>query len=90
MMIQVDEVYVNATRDTIFGESGKYEPFTDNIKKLFRAYQQEFGRCISRVYIDTKTGTKPIGWVFQKRQQYTDSKDTYIREVWVTIHKEET
>jgi len=88
--MKVNEVYINATRDQRFGESGPYEPYTTNIGKLFRSYQKEFGRCTSKVYIDTDQGPKAIGWVFIKTMKYEDARsknDIYVREVWVTIHK---
>lgn len=57
---------------------------------LFKHCQKEHGRCISRVYIDTKDGkAKAIGWVFRKRDKYTDCDKTFIRETWVTLHKKE-
>lgn len=84
MPLMVSEVYVNATTDTRFGDSGIYECFTDSLGELFRRMQKEYGRCVSKVYIDSIKGTKSVGWVFQKMMQYEDSKKTYIREVWVS------
>jgi len=64
-----------------------YEPFTDDVGTLFRALQREHGRCVSKVYHDGADGQPiPIGWVFQKRQQYSDCADTYLQEVWVTLY----
>lgn len=91
-MLQINESYVNQTKGHRFGESGWYEPLTDDRAKLFRSLQREFGRCASRVYQDTPDG-KPdaIGWVFEKRMRYDDARgnnadrDFYIREVWVTL-----
>lgn len=81
MQTEEDKIYSN-------GESGFYEPFTDDIKQLFKALQREYGRCTSKVYIDTPEGIKPIGWVFEKKMQYTDCKDFYKSIVWITLHKE--
>ena len=69
------------------GDSGLYEPYTDNIKQLFYSYMREYGRCVSKVYIDTDQGVKAVGWVFQKRMKYTDCNDTYLQETWVTLHE---
>lgn len=55
--------------------------------ELYRECVREFGRCTGKVYVDTKTGTKQRGWVFVKRMKYEDSKDVYLREVWVTVHE---
>jgi hypothetical protein len=54
--------------------------------KLFRLLTKEHGRCTGKVYIDRKDGaTIHIGWVFQKRAQYTDSRETYLQETWATF-----
>ena len=85
--IWVSEEFVNLDRDCRFGETEPYESFTDDVGKLFRSLMKEYGRCISKVFIDTKAGvTKAVGWVFLKRDKYEGSQDTYLREVWVTLH----
>jgi hypothetical protein len=85
----VQEVYLNATERHRFGESGLYEPFTEDTGKLFRAYRSEFGRCVSKVYIDRKEGPPiAVGWVFIKRERYEDTREPYLREVWVTLYDE--
>lgn len=81
------ESWVNNTENYRCGDSGYYEPFTDNLKILFRNYQREYGRCISKIYIDTPEGAKAIGWVFRKRAKYTDCNEHYILETWITLHE---
>ena len=83
--LEIRESYVNQTKGYNFGSSVWYEPFTDNIGDLFRALQREFGRCVSKVYIDAPVAfypatAKPVGWVFEKKCQYTDCMETYIQE----------
>ena len=83
------EEYVQVTDDDKsyrVGDSGIYETFTDDIKRLFQSYQREYGRCQSKVYVDTDNGPRAIGWVFVKRAKYTDSDDTYLQETWVSLH----
>jgi hypothetical protein len=100
----VSESFVDATQGVRFGVSEPYEPYTDDIGRLFRDMQKEYGRCVGAVYVDaagTKIGDnatppekpKRIGWVFQKRLEYEDARESwsadrrfYIREVWVTLH----
>jgi hypothetical protein len=69
--------------DTIFHAEGKL-----NLSQLYAYGVKEFGRCISKVYLDDENG-KPyqIGWVFQKRVTYSDSRETYLSEVWLTIER---
>ena len=94
MLVQEDWIEIqNANQDNEkrfrCGDSGLYEPYTDNIKRLFTSYMREYGRCVSKVYIDTPEGTKAIGWVFQKRTKYADCNKTYLQETWVTLHENE-
>ena len=84
-MLWIKEEFSNATKGYSFSHCDAYETSFDNAGALFRSLQSEYGRCTSRVYIDTKTGTKAIGWVFEKRMQYEDSKEYYTHEVWVTV-----
>ena len=86
--LYVQETFVNATEGHRIGESDVYETFTDNTGELYRAMQREYGRCISKVYIDAEGGPKAIGWVFQGRDKYEDTGEVYLREVWVTLHDE--
>ena len=83
----VQETFVNRTRNAIVGESEPYEPYTDNTGRLFRAYQREHGRCISKMYADGPTEPIQVGWVFLKRQKYDDCNETYLSETWVTLYE---
>lgn len=88
MPLQIRESFVNLDRDIIFGESDWYEPFTDDVGQLFMSLQREYGRCASRMYSDP--GARPCGWVFVKRDAYEDTGETYLRETWVHVRREET
>ena len=66
---------------------------------LYRSLQKEFGRCISKVYVDTKEQqVMHVGWVFQKRKLFRDEygadprdKGSYLAETWVSLlSKDET
>lgn len=84
----VQETFVNATEGHQFGESDVYETWTGETGELYRDCVREYGRCIGRIGVDTAEGTTyPVGWVFLKRMQYEDSDQTYLREVWVTVHR---
>lgn len=96
MPLYVQETFISRTKDACFGESEVYEAWTDDLAKLFRALQKEYGRCTGPCYIDTKTGVRQIGWVFEKHMRYEDARpdsrgryrpqDYYLRAVWVTVH----
>ena len=85
----VQESYVQRREDGTTwdsGDSGEYEPFTDDLGRLFRSCQREYGRCVGKVYAEQEDGPGiPIGWVFEKRRQFTDCAETYMAETWVTI-----
>lgn len=85
-MLYAQESYVNATEGRLYGEGPVTETFTADRGELYRACQKEYGRCTGKVYIDSDEGPRAIGWVFQGRARYEDSDETYLREVWVTVH----
>ena len=67
-----------------------YSQYDERIDKqdrgcLFRRLSREFGRCSSKVYVGEGT---PVGWVFEKKALYDDTRETYIMETWVTITEE--
>ena len=78
----ISETYVNATEGYQLGDSGEYEPFTQNIGELFRSCQKQFGKCISKLFIGEG---RQMGWVFQKLTQYEDCKEKYLQETWVSL-----
>lgn len=80
--IYIQETWVSQEDDVIIGESDTYETFTDNKGVLFRELQKEYGRCVSKVYVDDD---KQVGWVFQKKQKYDDCNKLFTLETWITI-----
>lgn len=60
---------------------------TPDLGNIYRAMQSEYGRCRGGVFRDTKTGSIRTGWIFESRQQYDDSTDTYLRTAWVEIQE---
>ena len=85
--MKIRETFVDLTQGSWY-ESGWYIPFTDDRGQLYKSLAKEYGRCVSRVYVDMrgdgKVGPVPIGWVFLKRVPYdTSPKETYLQETWV-------
>lgn len=87
--LEVRETYFDKDTSRRFGQSDWYEPFTDKLGTLFRHNQQEFGRCVSKVYVvdSPSSPLRQIGWVFEKRMRYEGESDRYIREVWVEYRR---
>jgi hypothetical protein len=85
--MKIRETYVNVTKGYRYGETEWYEPYTENIGRLFKSLQKEYGRCISKIYIDGYGGqvVGSCGWVFQKKIQYEDCKEFYVQETWVEV-----
>jgi hypothetical protein len=84
--LYAQETWIDRTRNCGLGESDVYETFSNEAGDLYRAFQREYGRCMSRVYVDTPDGAKAIGWVFIQRTKYSDSPKTFLRETWITLH----
>ena len=82
MKIQIS--HVNRDKGYIYS---KYEEKLDKQDRgcMFRRLSREFGRCSSKVYVGEGT---PVGWVFEKKALYDDTRETYIMETWVTITEE--
>ena len=90
--MQIKETWLNKGKNYINGESGWYEPFTNSPKKLFQSCQKQYGKCVSKMYIeipyaDGTSKVEAIGWVFEKKQTYNRSDKTFIQEVWVEVRK---
>jgi hypothetical protein len=85
----ISETHVNATKHHVVSEIEPYETWADveQLGKLYKSLQSEYGRCISSMYIDhtDKVKTQKIGWVFLSRDTYEDTKETYLREVWISV-----
>ena len=91
----IHEAHRNKTENHLISDEIEYEAFTDDIGKLFRSLQNEYGRCVSKVYRDKKIVTNDhggerwevvsIGWVFEKRERYQDMDETYLHETWITL-----
>lgn len=96
MKLMTSETYVNVTEGYQFGSTDRpIEQLAESVGELFRDMQQEFGRCIGKMYRDLADGgVIQVGWVFQKRMTYEDSRrpyterDFYTREVWVEVFSE--
>jgi len=69
---------------------GPYETFTSNKGELFASLRREYGKCVSSVYIDRDNKIMRVGWVFEKRMNFTNSKESYIAETWITLVSPET
>jgi hypothetical protein len=84
--IYIQETWIDQKNKSIIGETDIYETFTDSKGKLFKALQNEYGRCISKIFVDDLDGkTKQVGWVFEKKQKYDDVNEFFILETWITI-----
>lgn len=63
------------------------QPIEGEIYQVYERMRKEYGRCSSKVYIDTKDKkAKPIGWVFEKKTKYDDSDDFFIKETWIALY----
>lgn len=81
----IRESYINVDNNSRYGDSDWYESSCISTSELYRTLVKDFGRCVSKVYIDKDGKSIQVGWIFQKRCKYDDCKDTFIREVWIDV-----
>lgn len=96
-VFQIQEVHIDKTRNVEVGRTEWYEPLTTDLGELYQHWAEEYGRCTSKMFQDSKDGTTyHVGYVFQARVPYgADSmasnrvnlspsmkKDTYLCEMW--------
>jgi hypothetical protein len=89
MSLFVQETYINRTAGHQIGETDVMDAYADTLGELYRASQADYGRCIGKIYRDGPDGPVATGWVFVGRDTYQRSDETYLREVWVTVHTAE-
>lgn len=85
LYIQEQCVEVGEEKRIMFYDSEVFLSRFTSVSEVFRYYQKERGRCVSKVYVGEKK-PKQIGWVFEKRAKYNDCDDTFLQETWITIH----
>lgn len=97
--LYLNETHISKNDDCIIGESGLVDSFFDtNDSKgyILDELKKEYGKVVSKVYIDKPVWNhfgyienyvpEHIGYVFEKKMQYQDCKETYIHQVWVTLY----
>jgi hypothetical protein len=86
------EAYLNRTEGHMIGE--QRTPFSEvyfkpTAAELYRYGLREYGRCTGKVWVDGDDGPPVhVGYVFEARDRYEDTGETYLREVWLTIERE--
>ena len=82
MLVQID---VTSKEDNclVYSDVENWDLY-DSVSDIYKAALKEYGRCISKIYVDGKdNAVKHVGWVFQKRCKYEDCNETYLQETWV-------
>jgi hypothetical protein len=91
----IEESLTNEERNCLTYKSEVYESSWDTIKSLFKSLQKEYGRCTGKIYIDIDNGglvgitTMSVGWVFAKKVKYSDCKEYFTQNAWITVHEKE-
>jgi hypothetical protein len=81
--LMVTAEYVNASGGYRLGVEPETEFYGETEGELFRFCLREYGRCISKVYVDRSfpapdgngkaSVVDQVGWCFQKRVEYQDA-----------------
>ena len=59
----IKETYVNETEGYLCGDSDWFETYYTNKHQAFKSLRKQYG-APHKMYIDTKSGAKQIGWIF--------------------------
>ena len=88
--MKVEETHVNRTEGYLLGDpeviDSENAVYGDDPGEIYRFCLKNYGRCSSKVYVDTDEGTKAVGWVFEKTDHYEDTGEPFIHETWVTLY----
>jgi hypothetical protein len=85
MDYRVKTTLVNEDQNCRTYDDLEYEHF-DSPGEAFRAMREQYGRCTDHIYIDKKDGsTTKLGWVFVKREKYTDCNEYYLQCAWCSL-----
>ena len=82
--IFLQEEFVNATMGYRINDGEVFESRFETKSEVYQYCLKEFGKCVGKVYVGEG---QHIGWIFQKLVKYEDSKEKYLQEVWVSLHK---
>src|SRR6266581_7034903 len=99
----IDIAQVNETKHYHLCDPSFEETRFDDMGELYRSLVKEYGKCVSKQYIDINGKSTQIGWVFEKRVVYDDvrlgrslkhmtpearDKCSFICSTWVSVHSE--
>ncbi|MGI9449804.1 MAG: hypothetical protein ACR2QH_04040 [Geminicoccaceae bacterium] len=85
MTLHIREIFINEDRGVQFGDSGWYPSALDDAGDLFRQLRVDYGAA-RNLYRDVGGGEPiKVGWVFHRRDRYTDTDERYQRSVWVEV-----
>jgi hypothetical protein len=92
-MLYVEETHVDTKEDCRYWASEIEETDYESVGAIYRAMRSQYGRCVSKVYIDTmQNGVQATGWVFRGKVVNDENPYRepykYVREVWVSVYEE--
>ena len=99
VMLLHTEVLSYRDDGSVVGLGGDREPLENTIfgdlegaalrSALYRFGLSEYGRCKSKVYVDTRSrGTVHTGYVFEARRPYEDDpSQSSVIETWLTVER---
>ena len=83
--LHIQELWTATTQTKQIGQSESDKTFSGNMGDLLDQLRDQYGRVISRVYLDSATGDQLIAFVFQ--QKIKADSATVIRQTFVTIRQ---
>ena len=75
---------INKTQNHVIFEEIQNWDICNTTSEVYHVALKEYGRCVSKIYIDNKDGsTRHVGWVFKKKCRYGDANESYINESYI-------
>jgi len=88
--LYISEQYFNIDEQYCYADGPIYETAYTDVGSLYRALQKMYGRCTGKIMSPCfGQQATAVGWIFRSRVKYEGGNDTFLREVWVTVHESE-
>lgn len=83
MWLWIRTTALNVTEGHSLGGDPPFETSFETTNELFKRCVKWYGRCVGKMFVGDN---RQIGWVFNKREKYSDCDQTYLHETWVEVH----
>ena len=81
------ETTINKDKNYIYGEEKTplNETVIADLKSLYKFGLKNHGRCVTKIFVDRTKKAFHVGYVFEKKCWYEDTREPFITETWLSI-----